>query len=366
MKIFDLRKKVLSDINNLRLKQIWRVAETLDEENEQDEASEWLKNKEQEKEKLLEKEKRLEKIKNINKPTVFNSDQLGTITFNVSQNGVWPQDPGESPEWFPIKSDDISSKVKFTEIFKKKETWDALQQASKNPNFSSVLQNWLLPKVILLLGKPWWDHNKAVPNLKGAPFGLFDDETRRNKRSVLDQLPQGRAWIYTIQNHIARILGQYLSTKGPGDNTNIAGYINTVLNRSMVNAAGKVNDRVSVRVPVCGYCRYTRKLKTPPTLEYDSFTGLYRCPNCAQELEMTAESLQEEKEDVQESSQTNHTTVTHKKDDEKTKASLSDEHSKKPTFSELLSKDKQKTSSDAEKRTSEKATSEKDILEAAK
>ncbi len=318
--IEELRKDIVAGINNLRLKKIWKVGEFVTfanpeedeetilnelelekEEDYNDEASKWLEQQEEIKKQKQNENLKLKKLKDSAKGVKeFKSQKFGTITFTIPESGKWPGDPGESPSWFPLKSKDLSSKENFRSAFKKEEIWQTLQQAASHPEFLQTLQTWLLPKVILLLGKPWWDNNKALPTLKGVPFGLFDDETRRKNRASLDNLPQGKSFIYIIQLNIARALGQYLSTKGPGNSMNLPGYINTVLNRSMISVAGKVNDRISVRVPVCGYCRVTRKLKTPPALEYDSSTGLYKCPNCAQELKMEEENLQSSIEEVEE------------------------------------------------------------------
>ena len=325
-KINQLRKEILNDLDMLKLRTIWNVADLIvkadpdeedvlhqldineeqeqeQEEENEDEAAKWLKQKEENISKEKKDEGFLQNILNLgNQQTELQSNRFGTINFSVVQTGKWPNDPSDPPQGFPELLFNITNKEKLTNAFKNVNTWVFLQQlsASDNSLFYDFLQNWLLPKIILVVGKNWWNHNKASPFISGTPFSIFDEETRKTYRGNLDAHPSGKAWIYVIQSQIARLLAQYLSTKGPGPKENIVGYINVALRRAMINAVAKSQDKIVARIPICGYCRFKRKLVSPPALEFDKISGLYKCPVCAKELEMEEEELKQKQKEVSE------------------------------------------------------------------
>jgi len=323
----EIRTRIREKIGEMKLRALWRVGSLVsfaqydedeegnsifdagqegEEEEEEDLAAKWLL----EKEEKLRKEQEKPRVPVAQAPgklwatPEYESDRFGRVSFSLPPaSGMWPEDPGSSPAGFPLGEEDVASRQALTQAFQKPETWNGLAEASRDPRLAPAFQSWLVPKVILLVGKKWWNDFKHQRQLKMSPFGLFDSDYYRSNRDRLDKSAHGRAWIALVQQEVARILAKYLSSKGPGKNENIHGYIYTSLHRKMAELAGANQGYKMKMVGVCGYCKFKRPLITPPELELDRETGLYKCPVCEQSIENNEEEVGIKQEELENAEQ---------------------------------------------------------------
>jgi len=218
-----------------------------------------------------------------------------------STNGTWVEVTA-TPPGFPFDAEDLSDGASIRRLFQKRETWEALKEMVSNPAKKGMIQEFILPKIVLAVGKRWWDINKRRRSVGDAPFGLLtSEEYKKIRNEDLDGTDVGRAFIALVNWHVAKILQFYLATKTPAGS--LDGYIYDALNRRMMADAGKRQGFSANRKPVCSYCRNRRDIKTaPPILSQTSIhetqeEGLsrrhpkFKCPTCAEILDTKEKEL---------------------------------------------------------------------------
>ena len=141
------------------------------------------------------------------KPKTHESKRWGvSLSFEPpAVDGRWI-DPGDAaPAGFPFDPVDLGDGPSLRALFQKEETWDKLGEMVQNPAKRGLLQSYLLPKVVLAIGKEWWGINRFRKQLGNAPFGVLDDNEREKmyKDKDLDDTILGRAFIAQINRDVA-------------------------------------------------------------------------------------------------------------------------------------------------------------------
>jgi len=224
-------------------------------------------------------------------------------------DGSWPSVPEAPPPGFPFAAQDLEDGPSIRALFQKRETWEALKEMMANPSKQGLIQSYLLPKILLSVGKDWWDKNKRRKSLGDAPFGLFSQEEYlkyRDEPNGLDGTVAGRAFIAIINQHVADILQKYLTYKG--SEGHLDGYIYDSLTRRMMADAGRRHGFEPKQKPTCIYCRTQRNIETtPPVLSetdvHQTSEGkrrhpLYTCPTCADLIETKEQELRLREQNV--------------------------------------------------------------------
>lgn len=220
-----------------------------------------------------------------------------------STDGTWVEVPEAPPPGFPFQGEELEDGPSIRALFQRRETWDALKEMAAHPAKRGLIQSYLLPRIVLAIGKTWWDTNKRRKSVGDAPFGLFTPEEYGKLRDEdLDKTDAGRAFIALINWHIAKILQFYLATKAPGGH--IDGYIYDALKRRMMDDAGKRQGYEAKLEPICNYCRRQRPIETTPpvlarTESHQATEGgrhrvrpMYMCQTCAEISETKGKELQ--------------------------------------------------------------------------
>lgn len=221
-----------------------------------------------------------------------------------SESGVWPQVPDAPPPGFPFSADALKDGASIRALFRKPETWVALKEMAANPAKRELIQSYLVPKIVLAIGKTWWDINKHRKSLGNAPFGLFAPEEYKAIRTAevnLDETIGGRGFIAVVNWHVAKVLQAYLATNKP--DSNLDAYIYRSLERRMMADAAKRQGFDVDHLPVCAYCRHRRVIETTPPILTETVKHqvkekgstrerkIFKCPTCADLIETKEKEL---------------------------------------------------------------------------
>jgi protease I len=219
-------------------------------------------------------------------------------------DGSWPTIPEMPPVGFPFSPEDLADGSAIRALFQKPETWEALKEMAAHPKKRGLIQSYLVPAIVLAIGKAWWNINKHRKNIGSAPFGLFPSEEYKRYQSeevALEETDAGRAFIAIINWRVAKILQFYLATGAPSGN--LDGYIYDALNRRMTTDAGKRQGFEVKLKPVCAYCRRKRVIETTPPVLTETVKHqvqeqgstrqrqLYQCPTCADLIDTKEKDL---------------------------------------------------------------------------
>jgi len=228
-----------------------------------------------------------------------------------STDGTWPKVPEQPPPGFPFTAEELTDEHSLRVLFQDRKTWDKIKEMNDNPAKRGMLQSYLLPKIVLIVGRSWWNINKRRKSLGNAPFGIFPSDEYKEHLGAnrdLDQTGVGMRTIAAINFDVAGILRYYLANQGP--NGKVDGYIYDALNRAMMAEIGRDQGFVPNLKPQCAYCRHKRVIDTtPPVLSETERhkvqeTGstrerlFYRCPTCAELVDTKERELRQKERDL--------------------------------------------------------------------
>jgi len=306
-----------------KLAKLWRLADAIDGPMTDEEAERWLK--EFERQEFEEKESEtpapapaaplpapvMPTEKATPDPEVRKHRTRKQEAWNLAielhppaTDGTWPKVPEAPPPGFPFSAEDLEDGSSIRALFQKPETWEALKEMAAHPAKRGLIQSYLVPKIVLAVGKAWWDINKRRKSLGNAPFGLFAPEEYKTFQAAeanLDETDPGRAFIAIINWRVAKILQFYLATGSPSGR--LDGYVYDSLNRRMMADAAKRQGFEPKLKPVCNYCRQKRTIETTPPIltqtvmhktQEEGLTRqrpLYRCPTCADLIDTKEKEL---------------------------------------------------------------------------
>jgi protease I len=211
-------------------------------------------------------------------------------------DGQWQEVPSAPPAGFPFPAEAFQNTESLTALFRDPASWEAVRAAAAHPLKKAALQAYLVPAIVLLIGKEWWKNQKygRSDNLKGAPFGVFDkDLLKQHRGQNINETVLGRSAIAQINMEVADLIGFAVSKLNSG--YDISAYLYRSLHNRMVMFAGKNQGYELHKQAACAYCRW--KLNMPsrvPKLElvenYDmrgkglgsgfSRRMIYKCPRC--------------------------------------------------------------------------------------
>jgi DNA ligase D-like protein (predicted 3'-phosphoesterase) len=175
----------------------------------------------------------------------------------------YPKMSKEAKELFTIKN--LQSNASITRLFHDPDAWMELK---KDPELA---QRWLLPALIMSIGKSWFDRNSTRAHLSNKtgsiPFRMFSDrDVDLVERGIqITDLPSSKKYIRLINEHIADITNKYFSygyvpnPKKPGS-LPIGSYIYKALSRRMAKEVALDRNYKETRTPICSYCK-SRKRK---------------------------------------------------------------------------------------------------------
>lgn len=243
---------------------------------------------------IVESLERREKRKAV---TIFGVKLQAPIDKSGKVLDQWPEIekkqklPEEAKEIFSYEN--ITDDRKLSEIFSdpSMKAWNIL---TRNPD---LLQSWILPGLIVSIGKKWFNRNKVRTSmgstfrkLGNTPFGMFDsndaDMLRKNEDVSIEDLPKAKRYIQEINNLIAQYANIYFSqgyTSKP-----IGGWIKTALEREMKRIVADANNFKEIRYPVCAVCkRMSPKGSVIPRMREINIDkkSLWECPACKRKIE---------------------------------------------------------------------------------
>lgn len=154
-----------------------------------------------------------------------------------------------------------------TKLFQNPDAWEMLKN---NPE---IAQKWVLPAIIMGVGKKWFDNNSTQLKLGArgkdvglTPFGMFseaDIDLVRNQHALITELPSSKAYISMINELITEFANKYFSFGYRADEKGsvpLGGYIYKALSREMSKRIAADRGYKEIRVPICSYCK-SRKQK---------------------------------------------------------------------------------------------------------
>lgn len=313
----------------LKLAWIWRMADSISDE----EAERWLKQFEREEfENLEEKqpgkttvEKPVQPVvpaqkivfdpARIKQKQIYKSKHQWNIVIDLQPpktDGSWPEVPEVPPAGFPFTLNELKDGASIRELFRKPETWEKLKEVAANPTKRSTIQSYLVPLMVLVIGKNWWDINKNQKQFGNAPFGLFSQEEYKRLKEgklPLEETDEGRAIISMINWHVPKILQFYLAT-GKIEESRLDGYIYKSLNTRIMKDVGKRYGFEEQQKPICAYCRFKRVIETtPPILSEIGIhkvqekgkrraIHIYKCPTCEEVIKEKEQTLKVEEQNL--------------------------------------------------------------------
>jgi DNA ligase D-like protein (predicted 3'-phosphoesterase) len=176
---------------------------------------------------------------------------------------------------FPVKG--MKDGESLREIFKNN-TLDLREILKNNP---SALQDYILPFVINVVGKAWFDNNKSRRTLSRAPFGLWDENTQENliketleeetekegesPESVVKSIKggkrfedtvQGKAIVAKINEVTTKYLNSYFSLNAPViEMPAIDAFIYSYLDKDMRRWVANSKGYTEKKMVLCSVCR---------------------------------------------------------------------------------------------------------------
>lgn len=190
-----------------------------------------------------------------------------------------PQMSNEARLYFTPEN--LSDGPSLRKLFMNPKAWDLLR------NEKHLIQSWILPAVIMTIGKKWFDINSMKNTVERTPFKLFDenDAAAIKKGMLVEDLPKTRKYIQDINKILAKVLEAYFAMGYSG--MPIDGYCYTALRRSMTPIIAEDNHYKETRYPVCAVCR-ARKPKGAemPRMERTAVEkNLWTCLECKRKAE---------------------------------------------------------------------------------
>lgn len=204
-----------------------------------------------------------------------------------------PELSGESLYFF--HPDNMSEGPSLRKIFSNPKAWDVLK---KNP---VLLQNWVLPSLIMAIGHRWFELNSAKEYVGkrtgregeltfkhlqgGAPFSMLDDvmspESIKKLQSGemdISDLPEAKEYIQHINKLITDMTNVYFSKENPL--VPIDEYIYKGLQNEMIKIIAKKHGFVRKHMPKCSICLSESDARTEIEAMVLVGKGLYKCNNC--------------------------------------------------------------------------------------
>lgn len=148
-----------------------------------------------------------------------------------------------------------------------------------------LVQSWILPAVIMTIGKKWFDINKTKRTIERTPFSMFDENDieaiRRGAKEglTIEDLPKAKKYIGDINKLLAGILQEYFARYA---GTPIDRFCYKALRRAMVPIVAEDRHYKETRFPVCSVCRaQTPKSIEVPKMERTAIEkNLWTCQEC--------------------------------------------------------------------------------------
>jgi len=185
----------------------------------------------------------------------------------------WPKEirrPKMSSEARELFSpDNLKNGKSLTKLFQDPAAWDILHSEPQ------LLQSWILPSLIIGIGKSWFDNNssratlgtKKFKNVGKTPFGMFDEDDISMIADGVDitDLISGRKYIRMLNQLVTKYANYYFSygyrqsEKDPKKALPLGGYIYKSINRAMTKEISEVKGYKQRRYPTCSVCFSKRK-----------------------------------------------------------------------------------------------------------
>jgi len=172
--------------------------------------------------------------------------------------------------------DNMKDGPSLTKLFQDPYAWEELK---KNPE---IAQKWVLPAIIMGVGKKWFDNNSSQLKLgrKGdvgsMPFGMFDqgDIDLLIKGIPITDLPSSKAYISLINEAITDLANTYFSfgyrVDPPRGSVPLGGYIYKSLSRRISKIIAQDKGYKEVRIPVCAYCKSRKQKRQSKDVFYNA------------------------------------------------------------------------------------------------
>jgi len=180
---------------------------------------------------------------------------------------VMPEMSEGARKLFTIKN--MKDGASLTKLFSDPLAWDILHE---EPH---LLQNWILPALIVGIGQRWFNNNGSRPqlgtkkfkNVGRTPFGMFDEDDLAllKKGATIEELPSARKYIRMINQLVTKYANYYFSygyrrsKRNPQGALPIGGYIYKALGRAMTKEIAEVKGFKEIRFPVCAVCKAKQK-----------------------------------------------------------------------------------------------------------
>lgn len=195
----------------------------------------------------------------------------------------------------------------------------------------SLLQNWILPALIMAIGQRWFNNNGSRPrlgtkkfkNVGRTPFGMFDEDDLAllKKGATIEELPSARKYIRMINQLVTKYANYYFSygyrksKRNPQGALPIGGYIYKALNRAMTKEIAEVKGFKEVRFPVCAVCKAKQKnekMILRSMVKVGDKPARWECETCKREYEaneFVVEDIEQKLRTIQDSSSGLHTRI---------------------------------------------------------
>lgn len=187
------------------------------------------------------------------------------------------------------------------------ETGNVWEILKKEPH---VVQSYILPYLINILGKAWFDNNKSLKRMGGAPFGLWGNEedsgnfirSLDDNKIKFEETPEGKSIIAKINETVTKYANNYFAMHTA--NLPIDKYIYDYLDKDMKRWIADWHGYKEKKLMVCAICRSERfengidaAMKREGAFEADpefgkmvrleskSKVSLWECPNCRKRVE---------------------------------------------------------------------------------
>jgi DNA ligase D-like protein (predicted 3'-phosphoesterase) len=195
-----------------------------------------------------------------------------------------------------------------TKLFQDPDAWRLLKE---NPE---IAQKWVLPAVIMGIGKKWFDNNSTQLRLGGretdvgrTPFGMFDtgDIELLMKGTPIYDLPSSKAYISLVNELVTDLANTYFSygyrVDPPRGSLPIGGFIYKSLARQMSKNIASDKGFKEIRVPVCSYCKSRKQKRQSKEVVYHGMEPSkekkgpkrWYCEECKRKHEENVEKIAE-------------------------------------------------------------------------
>jgi DNA ligase D-like protein (predicted 3'-phosphoesterase) len=217
-------------------------------------------------------------------------DEKGLVLSAWPELGARPKMSQEAADLF--SEENIMDDRKMSELFNDPATWGVLEKESH------LLQSWILPAIILSMGRKWFNINKVrttvgstFRRVGNTPFSMFDkgdgQALRDNEDMRVEDLPKAKRYIQEIIVLATEHANSYFSTREhvlyP-----LGGWMKTSIERDMKRIVAEANDYREVRYPLCSVCRRlspkSKVIEHMVASKVDRKT-FWECPECKRKAE---------------------------------------------------------------------------------